>query len=135
MLLVLLISRGETLLLLQDCSLIINMSGHPLDIYCKFLSASAFSIATISLKRLLGCLSSTCYPFSNSSSSSTNIFHTTGTESAIVPHLKFSNSSLSPLKELSIILACLLINYMRCFLSINIIQQLIRLLDSYFNLS
>jgi len=128
-------SRGETLLLLQDCSLIINILGHPLDIYCKFFSASTFSIATISLKHLLGCSSSTCCPFSNSSSSSTNIFNTTGTESATVPHLKFSNSSLSPLKELSMILARLLMNYTRCFLSINVIQQLIRLLGSYFNLS
>jgi len=119
--LVLLISIGETLLLLQDCSLIINILGHSLDIYYKFLSALAFSIATISLKHLLGCLSSTYYPFSNSSSSSTNIFNTIGTESATVLHLKFSNSSLSPLKELSIILARLLINYTRCFLSINVI--------------
>ena len=108
-------------MLLQDYSLIINILGHPLDIYYKFFSASAFSIATISLKHLLGCLSSTCYLFSNSSSSSTNIFNTTGTELAIVLHLKFSNSSLSPLKELSIILARLLINYTRHFLSINVI--------------
>ena len=114
-------SRGETLLLLQDCSLIINILGHSLDIYYKFLSASTFSIATFSLKRLLGYLSSTYYPFSNSSSSSTNIFNTIGTESAIVLYSKFSNSSLSPLKELSIILARLLINYTRCFLSINVI--------------
>ena len=122
MLLVLLTSRGETLLLLQDRSLIINILGHSLDIYCKFLLASAFSIATIFLKRLLGCLSSTYYLFSNSSSSSTNIFNTTGIELAIVLHLKFSNSSLSPLKELSIISARLLMNYMCCFLSIDVIQ-------------
>ena len=121
MLLVLLMSRGETLLLLQDYSLIINILGHPLDIYYKFLLASTFSIATISLKYLLGYLSSTCYLFSNSSSSSTNIFNTTGIESAIVLYLKFSNSSLSPLKELLIILARLLINYMYYFLSINVI--------------
>ena len=116
-------SRGETLLLLQDCSLIINISGHPLDIYCKFLLASTFSIATISLKHLLGYLSSSYYLFSNSSSSSisTNIFNTIGTELAIVLYLKFSNSSSSPLKELSIILAHLLINYTCYFLSINII--------------
>ena len=112
MLLVLLISRGETLLLLQDYSLIINILGHPLDIYYKFLLALAFSIATISLKYLLRY---------NSSSSSTNIFNTTGTELAIVLYLKFSNSSLSPLKELSMILAHLLINYIYYFLSINII--------------
>ena len=117
----LLTSIGETLLLLQDRGLIINILGHSLDIYYKFLSASTFSIATISLKCLLGYLSSTCYPFSNPSSSSTNIFNTTGTESAIVLYLKFSNSSLSPLKELSIILARLLINYTRYFLSINVI--------------
>jgi len=123
LLLVLLISRGETLLLLQDCSLIINILGHSLDIYYKFLSASTFSIATISLKHLLGCLSSSYYLFSNSSSSSisTNIFNTIGTESATVLHLKFSNSSSSSLKELSMILAHLLINYMRYFLSINVI--------------
>ena len=120
----LLISRGETLLLLQDYSLIINILGHPLDIYYKFLLASTFSIATISLKYLLRCLSSSYYLFSNSSSSSisTNIFNTIGTELAIVLYLKFSNSSLSPLKELSIILARLLMNYMRYFLSINVIQ-------------
>ena len=117
----LLISRGETLLLLQDYSLIINVLGHPLDIYYKFLLASTFSIATISLKHLLGYLSSTYYPFSNSSSSSTNIFNTIGIELAIVLYLKFSNSSLSPLKELSIILARLLINYTCYFLSINVI--------------
>ena len=117
----LLISRGETLLLLQDCSLIINILGHSLDIYYKFLLASTSSIATISLKCLLGYLSSTYYPFSNSSSPSTNIFNTIGIESAIVLYLKFSNSSLSPLKELSMILAHLLINYTHYFLSINII--------------
>ena len=121
MLLVLLTSRGETLLLLQDYSLIINILGHSLDIYYKFFSASTFSIATIFLKCLLGCLSSTYYPSSNSSSSSTNIFNTIGIELAIVLYLKFSNSSLSPLKELSIILARLLINYTRYFLSINVI--------------
>ena len=108
--LVSLMSRGETLLLLQDRGLIINMSGHSLDIYCKFLSASTFSIATISLKHLLGYLFSTYYLFSNSSSFSTNIFNTTGIELATVLLLKFSNSSLSPLKELSIILARLLMN-------------------------
>ena len=125
------------MLLLQDYSLIINILGHSLDIYYKFLSALAFSIATISLKHLLGYLSSTYYLFSNSSSSSisTNIFNTIGIELAIVLYLKFSNSSLSPLKELSIILARLLINYIYYFLSINVIQQLIRLLGLYFNLS
>ena len=119
----LLTSIGETLLLLQDCSLIINILGHPLDIYYKFLLASTSSIATISLKYLLRYLSSSYYLFSNSSSFSisTNIFNTTGIELAIVLYLKFSNSSLSPLKELSIILAHLLINYTCCFLSINVI--------------